>query len=383
MPKNSVVGINMQRVLVTGADGFIGKNLLLHFAEMDNVECISFTRENNLDDLLNSLAGVDWIIHLAGINRPKSTDEFIKGNIGLTEAICNLVKASGRIIPIVFASSIQVNLHNDYGRSKLAAEEALLSLYQETDNPVYIFRLPNVFGKFSRPNYNSVVATFCHNIARNLPIQINDPAVVISLVYIDDLVESFKELLFKGHNHDCFVEVSPSYEMTVGDLAKQLKQFKNSRDDLVLGTVGKGLIRALYSTYLSYLPPESFLYPLKQFRDERGLFVEMLKTTVCGQFSFFSAHPGVTRGGHYHHTKTEKFLIIKGKARFRFRHMATGEYYELDISGDTSQIVETAPGWTHDVTNISNEELICMLWANEIFDQEKPDTFPYPVNYKA
>jgi len=355
----------------------------LHFAEMDNVECISFTRENNLDDLLNSLAGVDWIIHLAGINRPKSTDEFIKGNIGLTEAICNLVKASGRIIPIVFASSIQVNLHNDYGRSKLAAEEALLSLYQETDNPVYIFRLPNVFGKFSRPNYNSVVATFCHNIARNLPIQINDPAVVISLVYIDDLVESFKELLFKGHNHDCFVEVSPSYEMTVGDLAKQLKQFKNSRDDLVLGTVGKGLIRALYSTYLSYLPPESFLYPLKQFRDERGLFVEMLKTTVCGQFSFFSAHPGVTRGGHYHHTKTEKFLIIKGKARFRFRHMATGEYYELDISGDTSQIVETAPGWTHDVTNISNEELICMLWANEIFDQEKPDTFPYPVNYKA
>jgi len=369
------------RVLITGADGFIGKNLLMHFREMDSVESVSFTRSNGVDELPRLLEDVDWVFHLAGINRPKSADEFATGNVGLTETLCSAIKASGRSIPVVLASSIQANLDNDYGKSKRAAEDALLTLHNETGNPVYIYRLPNVFGKLARPNYNSAVATFCHNIARDLPIQINDPSAVISLMYIDDVVESFKGLLSgECKKPDGFVEVSPKYSITVGELADQLYRFKASRDDLVTEPVGEGLVRALYSTYVSYLPPESFSYVVKQHGDERGVFVEMLKTKDSGQFSFFTAHPGVTRGSHYHHSKTEKFLVIKGEARFGFRHMVTGEFHELYTSGDVSQIVETVPGWTHDVTNVGDEELICMLWANEIFDREKPDTFACPVS---
>jgi len=369
------------RVLITGADGFIGKNLLLHFREMNTIECVSFTRSNSIDDLPELLREVDWIFHLAGINRPKTTDEFSMGNVGLTELLCSAIKALGRAIPVVLTSSIQADLDNDYGISKRAAEEALLTLQKATGNPVFIYRLPNVFGKLARPNYNSVVATFCYNITRGLPIQINDPSAVIPLVYIDDVVESFKKLSIEENNKQGgFVEVSPMYSITVGELADQLYRFKATRDNLVTESVGKGLIRALYSTYVSYLPPESFSYAVKQHGDERGVFVEMLKTKDSGQFSFFTAHPGVTRGVHYHHSKTEKFLVIKGEARFSFRHMVTGEFHELYTSGDVSQIVETVPGWTHDVTNVGDEELICMLWANEIFDREKPDTFACPVS---
>lgn len=369
------------RVLVTGADGFIAKNLLMHFREMNNIECVSFTRSHSVDELPGLLDEVDWVFHLAGINRPKSADEFASGNVRLTEALCTAIKATGRAIPVVLTSSIQADLDNDYGKSKRAAEEASLKLHKATGNPIFIYRLPNVFGKLARPNYNSAVATFCHNITRGLPIQVNDPSAVIPLVYIDDVVESFKKLLVRGGNEqDGFVEVSPVYSITVGELAAQLYRFKGSRDDLVTEPVGRGLIRALYSTYVSYLPPEDFSYAVQQHGDERGVFVEMLKTADSGQFSFFTAHPGATRGGHYHHSKTEKFLVIKGEARFGFRHMVTGEFHELYTSGDVSQIVETVPGWTHDVTNVGDQELICMLWANEIFDREKPDTFACPVS---
>ena len=372
------------RILVTGADGFIGKNLLMHICDIDSVECISFTRRNSIDDLPKLLEDVDWVFHLAGINRPKSAVEFSTGNVGLTEYLCAAIKATGRSTPVVLASSIHADLDNDYGKSKLGAEEALLAFHNETDNPVFIYRLPNVFGKLARPNYNSAVATFCHNIARELPIQIKDPSAVISLVYIDDLVESFKRLLtVDGNEQNCFVNVSPKYSITVGALVDQLQRFKASRDSQVTEPVGTGLIRALYSTYVSYLPPENFSYTVKQHGDKRGVFVEMLKTLDSGQFSFFTSHPGVTRGGHYHHSKTEKFLVIKGEARFCFRHMVTGEFYELNTSGGVSKIVETVPGWTHDVTNVGDEELICMLWANEIFDQEKPDTFACQVGSDA
>jgi len=273
------------RVLITGADGFIGKNLLLHFREMGTIECVSFTRGHGIDELSELLEEVDWVFHLAGINRPKFTDEFVKGNVGLTELLCNAIKASGKAIPVVLTSSIQADLDNDYGKSKRAAEEALLALHKVTGNPVFIYRLPNVFGKLARPNYNSVVATFCHNIARDIPIQINDPLAVIPMVYIDDLVESFKRLLVEENNKQgIFVEVSPMYSITVGELADQLYRFKTSRDDLVTEPVGNGLIRALYSTYVSYLPPESFSYALKQHGDERGVFVEMIKTKDYGQF---------------------------------------------------------------------------------------------------
>lgn len=373
------------RVLVTGANGFIGKNLLLHFQEKGDIDVVPFTREHSVDDLPALLEGVDWVFHLAGINRPQNPEEFVTGNTGLTEQLCAAIKASGRQVPVVYTSSIQAERDNDYGTSKRAAEEALLALQEDTGNPVFIYRLPNVFGKWARPNYNSVVATFCHNIARDLPIQINDPSAIIRLVYVDDVVDSFMALMAGdetiSHRIDnAFVEVGPEYRISVGELADQLYRFKATRDNLMTEPVGTGLVRALYSTYVSYLPPARFTYPVQKHGDARGVFVEMLKTPDAGQFSFFTAHPGITRGGHYHHSKTEKFLVIKGKACFRFRNMLTGEFYELYTSGEQPEIVETVPGWTHDVTNVGDDELICMLWANEVFDREKPDTFACPLD---
>ncbi len=372
------------RVLVTGANGFIGKNLLLHFQEKRGIGVVPFTREHNVDDLPALLDGIDWVFHLAGTNRPQHPEEFVTGNTGLTEQLCAAIKACGRQVPVVYTSTIQAERDNDYGSSKRAAEDALLALQQDTGNPLFIYRLPNVFGKWARPNYNSAVATFCHNIARDLPIQINDPAAVIRLVYVDDVVDSFMALLegvqsLNSRIENTYIEVTPEYRISVGELADQLNRFKDTRDNLITEPVGTGLTRALYSTYVSYLPPERFTYPVQQHGDARGVFVEMLKTPNAGQFSFFTAHPGITRGGHYHHSKTEKFLVIKGNACFRFRHLLTGESYELYTSGEQSEIVETAPGWTHDVTNVGDDELICMLWANEIFDRDKPDTFACPL----
>lgn len=373
------------RVLLSGASGFIGKNLKVHLEENGGFEVVSYSREHSERDLPELLVGVDWIVHLAGINRPQNPAEFITGNAGLTQALCDAVKASGRQIPVIYSSSIQAERGNDYGISKRAAENALLALYESTGNPVYIYRLPNVFGKWARPNYNSAVATFCHNIARDLPVQINDPDALISLVYVDDVVASFLELLNGSIAETSFasktgyVDVQPVYQITVVELADQLKRFNATRDNLITEPVGTGLVRALYSTYVSYLPPERFIYQVPQHGDERGVFVEMLKTRDSGQFSFFTAHPGITRGGHYHHSKTEKFLVIKGKACFRFRHMLTGEFYELFTDGTTPEIVETVPGWTHDITNVGEDELVCMLWANEIFDRNNSDTFACPV----
>jgi len=371
------------KVLVTGADGFIGKNLKMHLQEKGGFEVVPFTREHTEQDLPGLLEGVDWIVHLAGINRPQDPAEFTTGNAGLTQALCNAVQAAGRSIPVIYSSSIQAGRDNDYGTSKREAEDALLALHEATGNPVYIYRLANVFGKWARPNYNSAVATFCHNIARDLPVQINDPDAVINLVYVDDVIASFLSLLGGEPQNGPFVEVEPVYQITVGELASQLNRFKATRDNLITEPVGTGLVRALYSTYVSYLPPERFTYTVPQHGDERGVFVEMLKTPDAGQFSFFTAHPGITRGGHYHHSKTEKFLVIKGKACFRFRHMLTGEFYELFTDGAKPEIVETVPGWTHDITNVGEDELVCMLWANEIFDRDNPDTFACPVGTEA
>ncbi|WP_432697806.1 UDP-2-acetamido-2,6-beta-L-arabino-hexul-4-ose reductase [Marinobacterium sp. YM272] len=370
------------RVMVTGAKGFIGKNLLMHLREKGDFEVVAFTREHSEHDLPKLLEGIDWVVHLAGINRPEDPAEFQTGNADFTQALSDAVEQVGRNIPIIYSSSIQVDRDNDYGNSKRGAEDSLLALNEKTGNPVYIYRLPHVFGKWARPNYNSAVATFCHNIARDLPVQINDPDAVINLVYVDDVIASFLSLMESGDQKGPFVEVGPTYHITVSELAEQLNRFKATRDNLVTEPVGKGLVRALYSTYVSYLPPESFTYRVPQHSDDRGVFVEMLKTADAGQFSFFTALPGVTRGRHYHHSKTEKFLVIKGEACFRFRHMLTGEFYELFTSGESPEIVETVPGWTHDVTNVGDTELVCMLWANEIFDRENPDTFAFPVGTK-
>jgi len=374
------------KVLITGARGFVGKNLQLHLAERKDVQVVCFTRDDGVDQLPALLQGVDFVFHLAGVNRPQDPQEFATGNAELTQslsrAVCAVAEATGKKVPVAYTSSAQAGFDNPYGRSKRGAEETLQAAARSHGIPVHLFRLPNVFGKWCRPNYNSAVATFCHNIARGLPIQVNDPAAAVTLVYVDDVIERFVQLMDGADaatDAAGFATVAPQYTTTVGELARQIQSFKDSRNTLMTDRVGTGLVRALYSTYVSYLPPESFAYPVQQHGDARGVFVEMLKTPDAGQFSFFTAHPGITRGGHYHHSKTEKFLVIKGQARFKFRHMQTGETHELVTAGDKSEIVETVPGWTHDITNIGIEEMVVMLWANEVFDRARPDTFACPL----
>jgi UDP-2-acetamido-2,6-beta-L-arabino-hexul-4-ose reductase len=367
------------RILVTGANGFIGKNLTANLNERGGVEVLPLTRESSAEDLIKAANQADFVFHLAGVNRPQDDIEFTTGNVELTQALCNALKASGRRVPVAYTSSIQAERDNPYGVSKRGAEAVLKEYQASTGSRVYLYRLPNVFGKWCRPNYNSAVATFCHNITRSLPIQINDPAAVISLVYVDDVIASFINDLEGRVPVGEYSEVEPVYSITVGDLAAQLSAFKESRGNLTTERVGTGLTRALYATYVSYLPTDRFAYEVPKYGDPRGVFVEMLKTQDSGQFSYFTAHPGVTRGGHYHHTKTEKFLVIKGKARFGFRHILNGEKFELHTSGDAPQIVETVPGWSHDITNVGDDEMIVMLWANEIFDRARPDTFSHQV----
>ena len=374
------------KVLITGADGFVGKNLQLHLAGRGDVQVVCFTRADDVARLPELLLGADFVFHLAGVNRPQDPQEFVSGNVDLTQALCQavgaLAEATGKRIPIVYTSSAQAERDNPYGQSKRGAEDALGAVARSHQVPVHIFRLPNVFGKWCKPNYNSAVATFCHNIARGLAIQVNDSAAPVTLVYVDDVIERFLQLMDGADvavDANGFATVAPQHTTTVGELARLVQAFKNSRDTLMTERVGTGLVRALYSTYVSYLPVELFAYTVPQHADPRGVFVEMLKTPDAGQFSYFTAHPGITRGGHYHHSKTEKFLVIKGQARFKFRHMQTGQLHELVTSGDKAEIVETVPGWTHDITNIGLEEMVVMLWANEMFDRARPDTFACPV----
>jgi UDP-2-acetamido-2,6-beta-L-arabino-hexul-4-ose reductase len=367
------------KVLITGANGFVGKNLIAHLSERVDIEVVRFTRDDDVAQLSTLMNDVDFVFHLAGVNRPQDPKEFLSGNTDLTQALCNAISASGRSVPVLYTSSIQAELDNLYGKSKRGAEEALTALEAQSGSPVYLFRLPNVFGKWARPNYNSAVATFCHNIVRGLPVTINDPQAVVNLVYIDDVVNQFISVMDGKSSNKRFVSVEPQYSITVKALVSQLEAFRDSRSTLISEPVGTGLVRALYSTYVSYLPPESFTYQVPKYGDQRGVFVEMLKTGDSGQFSYFTAHPGITRGGHYHHSKTEKFLVIKGRACFRFKHIVSDEFYELFTTGEQPEIVETVPGWTHDITNVGEEEMIVMLWANEIFDRELPDTYARPL----
>lgn len=369
------------KVLITGADGFIGKTLSLRLSELPGFEVVTFTRTNAMGELPALLDGVDAIVHLAGVNRPESEGEFATGNAELTQFLCNVIKLKAMKPIVVLASSTQATKDNAYGRSKLAAEQAVRELAQDQSLRAFIYRLPNVFGKWCKPNYNSVVATFCHNVSLDIPIQINDPAKTLSLVYVDDVVNSFIEVITKAQLLNNAVEqvVQPEYQISLGDLAKQIQTFRQIRDTGIVEPVGTCLVRALYSTYISYLKPQQFSYSLVKHADPRGEFVEMLKTKESGQFSYFTAFPGITRGGHYHHTKTEKFLVIRGQARFKFKHLVTGERFEQLTCGDIPTVVETIPGWTHDITNIGETEMIVMLWANEIFDREKPDTINSPL----
>lgn len=366
------------KIIVTGARGFIGKNLCVMLDELGYTDLVKVDIETGKDELTKALHAADFVFHLAGVNRPTSVNEFTLGNVDLTEFIISELEKAGNKTPLMISSSTQALQQNAYGVSKAQAEKLVELYHHRTGAEFYIYRFPNVFGKWCRPNYNSFVATFCHNIANGQDITINDPLASVRLVYIDDVCAELISLLLGGRmsglNH-----VQPEYQTTVGEVAELLYDFKSSRDCLIIDGVGAGLKRALYSTYISYYKPNQFKYSVPKHADDRGVFCEMLKTKNSGQFSFFTACPGITRGGHYHHTKNEKFLVVKGHALFKFEHIVTGERYELVISAENFEIVETVPGWSHDVTNIGDEELVVMLWANEIFDRNKPDTIAKPL----
>ncbi|MBO7926568.1 NAD-dependent epimerase/dehydratase family protein [Pseudoalteromonas sp. K222D] len=367
-------------ILVTGAKGFIGQNLCVHLEEAGFESIETITRDDNDVSIDAKVRNADFIYHLAGINRPKNDDEFKQGNTDLTQSIVDILIKNDCRTPVVLTSSIQAELNNPYGISKADAEVVIKEYRNKTGADTYIYRLPNVFGKWCKPNYNSVVATFCYNTINNLPIIVHNADAELNLVYIDDVCRTFVGLLTTSTSEfKNYYTVEHVHKTTVGEVVSLLSDFKQSRTSLITNRVGVGFERALYSTYLSYFKPEQFTYDVPSYTDERGSFSEMLKTKDSGQFSFFTAHPGITRGGHYHHSKNEKFLVLKGEAHFKFKHIVTGEEYEVNTSETVRTIVETVPGWSHDITNIGSEELLVLLWANEIFDRETPDTVAMPL----
>lgn len=363
------------KILVTGSDGFIAKNLIEHLKRDESIKLYLFNKKDSLNILESYVKEVDFIFHLAGINRPKDNSEFYEGNSNLTKTIVDILIENKKNTPILFSSSIQSNLDNDYGKSKLKAEKILIDYSKITNAKVFIYKLPNVFGKWSKPNYNSVISTWCNNIANGLDIQVNDEKAEVNLVYIDDVIESFIKQLKIDKIKDFYIEIKTVYKKTLAEIRDLLFSFKNNRTTLVIPNVASGFERALYSTYLSYLSTNDFSYTLKGHEDDRGTFYEILKTLDSGQFSLSTTAPGVTRGNHYHHTKNEKFLVVRGKALIEFRHILTNEIISYKVSDKKMEIVEMIPGYTHNIKNIGKEEMILILWANEIFDQNKPDTY--------
>ena len=371
------------RVLITGARGFIGKNLVLRLNELPVFNILTFVRGDDPALLTSLVSQVDAVVHLAGENRPTNETAFFDVNTDLTDLVCRAINQefahTGRLVPLLLTSSTQAECETPYGISKLQAEALVKALAKKIGNPCIVFRLPGVFGKWCKPNYNSVVATFCYNIARELPVQIHKYDTKLTLVYIDDVVEALLAAIKSPATGFTETKVGPEYVISLGELEEQIRAFNSSRSSLLTHRVGTGLIRALYATYVSYIPNEKFHYDLTQYADKRGIFVEILKTLDTGQFSYFTSHPGITRGSHYHHTKTEKFLVVKGEALFRFRHVLTGELVEFRTNSIRPQIVDTIPGWSHDITNIGSDEMVVLLWANENYDSEKPDTISRKV----
>jgi len=362
------------KVLITGSNGFIAKNLIEHLKRDESIELYLFSKKDSVNLLEAYAKEVDFIFHLAGVNRPQNTQEFYEGNSNLTKIITDTLKLANKTTPIVLSSSTQSELDNDYGKSKLEAEELLLDYATSTQAKIYIYRLPNVFGKFSKPNYNSVISTWCYNIANGLDIQINDRDVELTLVYVDDVIQSFLEKL-ESPNANNYCEIKTVYKKTLGEVEELLYEFKENRKTLVIPNVASGFERALYATYLSYLSTDDFSYELKGYQDERGTFYEILKTLDSGQFSLSTTAPGVKRGSHYHHTKNEKFLVVKGEALIEFRHIVTNEKVSYRVSDKKMEVVEMIPGYTHNIKNIGDEEMVLFLWANENYDDNTPDTY--------
>ena len=367
-----------RRIAVTGANGFLGTNLVLRLSEQGR-ELRRITRHTDARVAAAELACADIIFHLAGANRPEEESEFLRSNRDYTIWVADAVGRGQRKPLIVYSSSAKALDKDAYGQSKRAAEKVLLDLAERGLATVSIWRLPNLCGKWARPNYNSVVATFCHNAANGLPLSINDPSAPLSLLYVEDLVEEWLGLIDSPPARSGLAKIRNVHPTKVGEVAELIRGFADTRTRGEICNVGNGLARMLYATFIAALPASQATYRLTLREDARGTFVEMLKNPAAGQFSYFTAHPGATRGGHYHHSKVEKFLVAHGTGRFRFRHVLSGETFELVGSAGDPAIIETIPGWAHDVTNIGDKELVVLCWANEPFDPKRPDTHPLPL----
>ena len=373
------------KVLVTGAKGFIGKNLVSTLDREDKYEIICIDRENSKKELEKGVLNSDFIVHLAGINRPKNEEEFFEGNTGLTEEIIEILKKNKKNTSILITSSIQADLDNAYGQSKKGAEEALIKYMADTKSNVFIFRLPNVFGKWCRPNYNSAIATFCNNIARGEEIWISDPTKEMTLVYIDDVVRNIKNVIDNEENYiPGHQNVDIEHKATLGEIVDLINSFKESRKSLMIPNMENELTKKLYSTYLSYLPENDFSYPLKMNIDNRGSFTEFIKSKDRGQVSVNISKPGITKGNHWHDTKNEKFLVVSGEGVIRFRKVDSEEIIEYKVSGEKLEVVDIPVGYTHSIINTGERDMVTIMWVNEIFNPEKPDTIYLEVeNEKA
>ena len=375
------------RILITGAKGFVGKNLVASLANIRDgkdkttgLGCDLEIFEYDIDTEPSLLDGyckeADFVFHLAGVNRPQNEAEFMEGNFGFTSTLLDTLEKHKNTCPVMISSSIQAALDNPYGRSKKAGEDLIFEYGKRTDAKVLVYRFPNLFGKWCRPNYNSVIATFCHNVAHGLPIQVNDPSVVLNLAYIDDLVqEMLLALQGKAHIKDEYAYVPIVHEVTLGRIAELISLFKESRETKAVPDMEDAFTKKLYSTYLSYLPENEFAYPLKMNVDDRGSFTEILRTLDRGQVSVNISKPGITKGNHWHHTKNEKFVVVSGKGVIRFRKIDADEVIEYYVSGDKIEVVDIPCGYTHNIENLGDTDMVTIMWCNECFDPEKPDTF--------
>ncbi len=364
------------KVLVTGAEGFVGKNLCLALSRLEGIEVLKFDLANSRDELKGFLAEADFIFHLAGVNRPKEDTEFAQGNTVFTEDILDALVALGKKTPVLLSSSTQAALENPYGQSKKAAEDAVFAYHRTTGAPVFVYRLANVFGKWCRPNYNSAVATWCHNIAHGLPIQVRDRAATVTLVYIDDVVAAFMGCLSAKAGRADVLSVAPAYTRTLGEIADLIETFQKESETLQVPDQRDAFTKKLYATFLSYLPEDRFSYALNMHVDARGSFTEVLHSAERGQVSVNISKPGITKGQHWHHTKHEKFLVVSGEGVIRFRKMLGDDrIIEYRVSGAKLEVVRIPPGYTHNIENTGGGDMVTLMWANEVFDPTKPDTF--------
>lgn len=363
------------KILITGANGFVGKNLVAELRNKGYEELYLFNRENTLEDLERFSKDCDFVFHLAGVNRPVNENEYMEGNHGLTLELLKLLEKNKNKAPVLITSSIQATQDNPYGNSKKAVEDEVNKYLEKNGTEIFVYRLPNLFGKWSKPNYNSVVATYCYNIARDIEIHINNPTAVLELAYIDDVLEEFIKALEgnpTNNNERCFVPVTHKIEL--GNLAEKIACFKESRKSLTVPTMSDELTKKLYSTYLSFLPEDSFSYDLKMNIDERGSFTEFLRTPDRGQISVNISKSGITKGNHWHHTKNEKFLVVSGEGLIRFRNINSEEVIEYKVNGNELQVVDIPTGYTHSIVNLGETDLVTVMWVNESFNPNKPDT---------